>query len=299
MYSAFTSCSAITTCKRSCTGDPALDTIRLSTCPVEARSTTRPVGDTVLQRWSARLQAEAQRGGGEVKRPLSQGGIAPQISPMLLAAEAGPKHRSDDDGAMDAEEGRQQGCGNPLRRSTSIDEASIQQHQAQEARCLAQSHQQLEHDQLTAQAEVDDACRADEEIAELDAVDELDFGPAVEGQLAEEVQSQMDEEELEQLAEVAARQALQTNLANGVWLPFGRLEPVQEVSEVASEAELSRRSKSASPMKRCQERSRRRRGGALWRRAWHRLQTKGLSIAAKETHAGKEKEHISFRLGGA
>jgi len=301
----FTSCSAVTTCKRSCTGDPATDTIRLCTSPLEARAEARPVGDEVLQRWSARLQAEAQRGGGKVKRPITpEGCAAPQVGPTLLTREADAKCRSAEDDAVDVGKKEQQVVSSPaggdyrhtLRRSTSIDETSIQEHQAQ-ARLLAQSCQRIEHDQLRARAEAAEADRSGEESAEVDALDELGFGPAVEGQLAEEVRSQMDDEELEQLAELAARRALQTNLAHGVWLPFGRLEPVQEVSEAASEDELSRRSRSASPERMCQEKDHR--GAALWRRAWHRLQAKGSSTAAKGIHADQEKDQRSFRLGGA
>jgi len=113
----------------------------------------------------------------------------------------------------------------PWRRSSSFREAPMQELQRQ-ASILAASRQHVEFHQPIPQ---DELAPSHELADEMETLDELDFGPAVDGrtknsqQLAEEAVAQMEAQELA-AKEATERLALQMNLMYGTWMPARPLE---------------------------------------------------------------------------
>lgn len=95
-----------------------------------------------------------------------------------------------------------------------------------QASILAASRQHVECHQPIPQ---DELAPSHELADEMETLDELDFGPAVDGrtknsqQLAEEAVAQMEAQELA-AKEATERLALQMNLMYGTWMPARPLE---------------------------------------------------------------------------
>lgn len=185
MYRALVACS---TCKRSCSGDPATDTIQVTQCEVNASalSASGHPSDALWSLWNDSWKAEDKKAApssrapreADVQRCLTEDITRRRVrtaGPTLLTREADVKCGAGEAGtSKDQHAFSTHGGGHPLRRSAHVQESNVQEHAGE---------RNTEMDEATA-----DPCREEEVNPQA-----LEFGPPIgrtknTQQLAEEAQ---------------------------------------------------------------------------------------------------------------